>query len=138
MAKVEFDERLIEASSPVQELLGYHLTGWSEGYARLEMPLAEKHGNRQGLPHGGVYATMLDTTMGYAGCFTGDPDRKQLALTLSMTINFVGRPAGKLLICEGRWIGGGKSTFFTEGSLKDETGVLVATGTGTFRYRTPR
>jgi uncharacterized protein (TIGR00369 family) len=49
------------------------LTGWREGWARVELPVADVLGNRQGLVHGGVHATLLDTAMGYCGCFTGDP-----------------------------------------------------------------
>jgi uncharacterized protein (TIGR00369 family) len=91
--------------------------------------------NRQGLPHGGIHATLLDTTMGFAGCQTGDPDRRQMALTLSLTVNYLGQAQGTRLIAEARRTGGGKSTFFAEGTVRDESGAIVATGTGVFRYR---
>lgn len=115
--------------------LGYELTDWSEGYARYEMPVTEVIRNRQGLPHGGVHATLLDSTMGLSGCWTGDPDRRVMALTLSLNVQYIGRPAGTRLICEARRTGGGRRTFFAEGSLTDETGALLAKGTGVFRYR---
>ncbi|MDZ7710274.1 MAG: PaaI family thioesterase [Roseovarius sp.] len=124
-----------EPPSGLQTHLGYRLVTWEPDFARVEMPLAPHLMNRQGLPHGGLHATLLDTAMGFAGCYTGDPDRRQMALTLSLTVNFLGQAQGARLIAEARRTGGGKSTYFTEGTVRDETGAVVATGTGVFRYR---
>ncbi|MBF9043805.1 hotdog fold thioesterase [Rhodobacterales bacterium HKCCE4037] len=129
------DPELREEPYPLESHLGYTLTEWSEGRAVVEQPLLPHLANRQGLPHGGVHATLLDTAMGYAGCYTGDPARKQMALTLSLNVNFLSRPKGTRLIVEARQTGGGKSTYFAEGEVRDETGELIATGTGVFRYR---
>lgn len=129
------DPRLAESPSAMQHLLGFELTAWSDGFARIEMPLGDHLMNRQGLPHGGVHATLLDSAMGFAGCYTGDPDRRQMALTLSLTVNFLAQATGDTLIAEGRVTGGGRRTFFAEGRVTDATGALVATATGVFRYR---
>ncbi|MEX3014796.1 PaaI family thioesterase [Gymnodinialimonas hymeniacidonis] len=128
---------LKERSYPLQRHLGYRLMSWSEGEATVEQPMLTHLENRQGLPHGGVHATLLDTAMGYAGCFTGDPDAKQMALTLSLNVNYLSRPseACTRLIATARMTGGGRSTFFAEGEVREETGELIATGTGVFRYR---
>jgi uncharacterized protein (TIGR00369 family) len=131
----DLDPRLREQAYALQAHLGFDLTGWREGWARVEMPAGDHVLNRQGLPHGGIHATLLDTAMGYAGCFTGDPDRRQMALTLSLTVNYIGRPKGNRLIAEGRRVGGGRSTYFAEATLCDETGVTLARGSGVFRYR---
>ncbi|MCF3933080.1 PaaI family thioesterase [Acuticoccus sp. M5D2P5] len=129
------DPALQEPHYALQTHLGFKMVAWEKHFAAFELPLAPFLMNRYGIPHGGIYATMLDTAMGYAGCYTGSPEEVQLAMTLSLTTNFVGRPVGERLVIEARQIGGGRSTFFTEGTVKDETGVLVATGSGTFRYR---
>ena len=131
----KIDPNLLEAPSALQTHLGYHLTEWSEGFARVELPLTPVLMNRQGLPHGGMHATLLDTAMGFAGCYTGDPERAQMALTLSLTVNYLGQARGDVLIAEARRTGGGKSTYFAEGEVRDETGALIATGSGVFRYR---
>ena len=133
--KPGIDPALIEDPYALQLLLGFAVTGWAEDYARVELPLSERLTNRQGLPHGGIHATLLDTAMGFAGCYTGDPDRRQMALTLSLTVNYLGQARGGKLIAEGWRTGGGKSTYFAEGSISDSTGALVATATGVFRYR---
>ncbi len=134
----DLDPALVEPPYPLQAHLGFRMTGWRADWARFEMPLSETLMNRYGIPHGGIYATLLDTVMGYAGSHTGDPGQRRLAMTLTMTVNFIAQPEGRLLTGEGRRIGGGRSTFFAEGTVTDETGRTLATGSGTFRYRTPR
>ena len=131
----DLDPALVEPPYPFQALMGMRMTGWSEDWARFELPVRPELGNRYGIPHGGVYAVLLDTVMGFAGCWTGDPDRPRLAMTLSLTTSFLGRPEGELMIGEGRRTGGGRSTFFAEGTIRDGAGNLVTTGTGVFRYR---
>ena len=124
-----------EPPSGLQTHLGYRLIAWERDFARVEMPMAPHLMNRQGLPHGGLHATLLDTAMGFAGCYTGDPEQRQMALTLSLTVNFLGQAQGARLIAEARRTGGGKSTFFADATVRDDTGALIATGTGVFRYR---
>lgn len=130
-------ERLLagEPPSALQEHLGYRLVAWTPDFARVELPMAPFLANRQGLPHGGIHATLLDTAMGFAGCYTGDPARRQMALTLSLTVNYLGQAQGARLIAEARRTGGGKSTYFAEGIVRDDLGGVLAKGTGVFRYR---
>ncbi|MBV2360272.1 PaaI family thioesterase [Thalassococcus sp. CAU 1522] len=129
------DERFREAPYAFGAHMGWRMLDWSEGYARFELPIAPHVLNRHGNPHGGAHAALLDTVMGYAGCWTGDPDRPQMCLTLALTVQYLSRPLGRVFIAEGFKTGGGRSTFFAEGAIKDETGELIAKGTGTFRYR---
>ncbi len=121
--------------SALQRHLGYRLTEWREGFARVTLPMSDFIMNRQGLPHVGVHATLLDTAMGYAGCYTGDPAQRQMALTLSLTVNYLDQASGDLLIAEGRMTGGGRRTYFAEGQIIDNSGATIATATGVFRYR---
>ena len=131
----QIDPRLLEEPSALARHLGLELTAWSDGFARVEAAFEPFMRNRQGLPHGGVLATLLDTAMGFAGCYTGDPARKQNALTLSMTVNYLAQARGTLLVAEARVTGGGRRTFFAHAAITDELGTEVATATGVFRYR---
>lgn len=131
----DLDPALVEEAYPLQAHLGFVIAAWSEGYSRFELPLAPFLMNRFGIPHGGVHAMMLDTVMGFCGCYTGDPDNRQMAMSLSINVNFLAQAKGSLMIGEGRVTGGGRKTFFAEGTVRDETGILMATGTGVFRYR---
>ncbi|WP_226624519.1 PaaI family thioesterase [Alloyangia pacifica] len=135
MDKHSADMPVTEAPSGYLSHLGMEMTGWRADYARFEIALGPEHLNRHDNPHGGVHASMLDTAMGYAGCWTGDPEDKLMALTLSLNVQYLSRPRGSRLIAEGARTGGGKSTFFAEATITDETGELIAKGTGVFRYR---
>ncbi len=124
-----------EPAYPFQQMIGFRMTGWKPNWSRFELPLSEDFNNRHGIPHGGVYAVLLDTVMGYAGCFTGDNEARRSSITLSLTTNYLSRPKGKLLIAEGWRTGGGKSTYFAEGRVTDDTGEVLAQGNAVFRYR---
>ena len=126
---------LIEPSYAFQDLIGYTQEDWREGYARFELTLGDHHMNRYGIPHGGVLATLLDTVMGFSGCFTGDRQRPALAMTLSMNVSYLAQAQGRRLTAEGTRTGGGRKTFFADGKILDETGALLATSTGVFRVR---
>lgn len=129
------DPALKEAPYPFQEHLGFDLTHWNDGYARLEQKIEPYLMNRGGVPHGGMYATLLDTVMGFAGLYSGDAERRKIGLTLTLNTSFLSRPRGTLLIAEGWKTGGGNRTFFAESVLTDETGEKIATASGAFRYR---
>lgn len=135
MTDAPIDPALLEAPSGLQIHLGYKLTEWSRDYARVELDFAPQLHNRQGLLHGGIHALMLDTAMGYAGCYTGDKALKQDALTLSMTVNYLGQLQGKRIIATARRTGGGRRTYFAEAQITDESGAIAATASGVFRYR---
>ena len=129
------DDRFREDPYAFAAHIGMQMLDWSEGYSRFQLPLADFTMNRHGNPHGGIHASLLDSVMGYAGCWTGDPERLQMCLTLNLNVQYLSRPRGTMFISEGRQTGGGRSIFFAEGEIRDETGELIAKGTGTFRYR---
>lgn len=129
------DDRFRECDYPFAVHLGMRMVDWGRDFARVEMPLAPHLENRHGSPHGGAHATLLDTVMGYAGCWTGDPEFRQMCLTLSLNVMYLSRPRGGVLIGEGRRTGGGARSFFADGTVRDDTGELIATGAGVFRYR---
>jgi uncharacterized protein (TIGR00369 family) len=129
------NSHLFEAPSAMASHLGIEMTDWQNGFARVEAPLAPHMANRQGLPHGGMHATLMDTAMGFAGCFTGEADKSQMALTLTMTVNYLAQAQGTRLIAEGRKTGGGRKTYFAEAKVMDDKGTLIATASGVFRYR---
>lgn len=129
------DPELVEDMSAFQTHMGYRLTHWDDGYARLEQPLSANLMNRIGIPHGGNYGVILDTAMGFSGVYTGDPKRRLYALTLSITVNFIAPARGELLVAEAEVVGGSRQTFFAEGRVFDGEGRVIAQSTGTFQRR---
>lgn len=126
---------LIEEPYPFQSTVGFDVAEWTDGLCRLELPLSEHLGNRYGILHGGVHATLLDTAMGFAVSYTGDPDVRQLVMTLSLNVNYLGVASGETIFATGRMTGGGRSTAFASGEITDENGNTIATATGVFRHR---
>ena len=121
-------------SYPFQRLLGFRKVLHDTDVARFELDLHADLTNIVGLPHGGVHAALLDTALGSAGCFNGAGQPVRKAVTLNLNISFVSAPAGAMLVAEGRRIGGGRTIYFCEGEVRDDTGRLVARASGTFRY----
>jgi len=118
------------------QLVGYRLAKWEQDYAEVILNLEPKHLNRSGVLHGGVIATLIDTTCGFVGCYCAVPGRVRRAVTLSMTTNFLGQaPAGDTLTAKARRTGGGTSIFFTHCDLVDGKGRLIATGQAVYKYR---
>ncbi|MWB76440.1 hotdog fold thioesterase [Pseudooceanicola sp. 216_PA32_1] len=135
MKDAQLDPQLIEDPYPFQKHMGFYLADWREDYARFELPVEDFLTNRYGILHGGVMSVMADTVMGFAGCYTGDPDNRKLGMTLNLNVNYLGQIQGKLMIAEGFRTGGGRKSFFGEAKISDELGTRVATATGVFRYR---
>jgi uncharacterized protein (TIGR00369 family) len=118
----------------LRDVLGFRLTEWSEGYALVEMDVGTPHMNRSGAVHGGVYAVLLDTALGYAGVYTGT-DEIRRCVTVSLTTNFTGQVRSGRLRTVGRLRTAGRRIFVATGEVMDEAGTVVAIGQGTFRFR---
>lgn len=133
------DETWQRPYSGYAELIGYRLRRRDTDYAELELRVEEKHLNRLLVPHGGVLATLLDTAAGFAVAFKDGPDKVVPAVTLSLSIQFVGQAKpGDLLIATGRRNGGGKTIAFASADIATEDGRVVAKGEATFRILSQR
>ena len=121
-------------ASPYQDLLGYEICEVKEGLARIRLDVSKKHMNAASIPHGGVYATILDAALGIAGSTDPEFEDPRFAVTLNLNINYVSLARGPVLYVEGRKTGGGKSIYFSEGEITDEEGNVVATGSATFKF----
>ncbi|MCH2393904.1 MULTISPECIES: PaaI family thioesterase [Oceanibaculum] len=125
----------LEPTSGYQELMGYRLVEWREGYAVLELDIGPQHLNRAGVLHGGVPASLIDTISGFCGCYCPIPGQVRRCVTLSLTTQYLGQASKGTLRTTARVTGGGRKIFFVAAEVTAEDGTLVATGTGTFRYR---
>lgn len=123
-----------EPHSPFNSHMGFTITDWGMDHIRVEMALRPEHMNRTGMVHGGVLASLLDMTCGHSGIYPMDGQRRY-SMTLSITTQFVGQATGDRLICTARRSGGGNAVYFAAGEVRDLAGSVVATATGTFRYR---
>lgn len=129
------DPETFREASGTQRLLGYVLdVGRPDRRARCSLLVEERHLNRQGILHGGIATTLLDTACGATAALSADDSGRQPVATLSLTVDFIapGR-AGMTLTAIGRICGGGRTTLFVDGELSDQDGRLIATASGVFR-----
>ena len=116
-------------------VMDFRLTLWEPGRSEFQARLGPQHLNRNGAPHGGVVAALLDAAGMYAGNLSFETKQRVRAVTVSMSCNFIGALKGELFVCEGALLKAGRSTFFAEARLTDgPQGALVASGQGAYKY----
>jgi len=116
------------------EFLGFKLTTWKDGFARLEMPVRSEHRNTVGYLHGGVIASLLDI----AGAVAGSHSISQefVSVTINLNCNFMSPHQADVVIAEGELVRSTKSLFFAQSKLFDpKHSRLCATATGTYKRR---
>ena len=131
-ATPEYDET--ELMEGLNSYLGFRMKEWREGYAEITVDLQEHHRNRQGGIHGGTMATLIDAAGGFCGVYEPDRAKRRGNATVSMTVNFIGRPSGDSVTCIARLLKAGGRIYFTAAEVKDDEGNLVATGEAVYVY----
>ena len=114
------------------QFLGFKLTEWKDGFARLEMPVRGEHRNSVGYLHGGVIASLLDI----AGAVSGSHGISQefVSVTINLNCNYMAPHQAETGIAEGELIRTTKTLFFAQAKLLDpENNRLCATATGTYK-----
>ncbi len=119
--------------SPFSAHIGIELEELREGYARISLVLEPHHTNLNGVMHGGVITTMMDSAMGAAlSSLRGPEAGRSPHATVEMNASFLAgaRPGDKIVV-EGRVLRLGKSIAFGEAEARrgDE---LIAKGRLTF------
>lgn len=112
------------------ELIGLIISRKEDGTCTSEMALDRRHLSLAARVHGGVLASMLDTTLGGA-VFGGIPKGKGCA-TLSFNINFFRPVSGGKLFCNARLANMTRQTAYASGEIHDDKGRLIASATATF------
>lgn len=116
-------------SAPYPSLIGMQLAAMDFDTCRIELELAERHLQPFGIIHGGVLATLIDTATFWAG-FLRLPDECGL-VNVDLKLNYLKAVAGGTLRAEGRCLRPGRQISYTEASVYDGAGELVAHGTST-------
>ncbi len=114
------------------EFLGFRLTAWKEGYARLEMSVRPDHRNTVGYLHGGIISSLLDI----AGAVSGSHgiSNEMVSVTINLNTNFMSPHRGTIAVAEGELIRSTKTLFFAQSGLFDaDNNRLCAIATGSFK-----
>ncbi len=123
------------SDSPFLALLETALEEWGEGHASVGLLLRPHHLNRSGVVHGGVLATLLDHAGGLSGLHCSVPGRKRYGMTLSLTTSYLRQSRAGKLTAVGRRVSGGSKIYFATSEVRTDTGDLLATASGVYRYR---
>ena len=118
------------ARSRFHRSFGMEVDDASLGEVVLGWEAREEHLNLQGLVHGGVLATLLDTAMGLAIRSALDPSRRHV--TIEMGVHYL-RPAhpGRIR-ARGRVARIGREIAFADAEVIDAQDRVLARATGTF------
>ena len=122
--------------SPFSAHVGAEMEEMREGYARLSLVLQDHHTNPNGVMHGGVVTTLMDSAIGAAlSALRGEEARRDPHATVEMNASFLsGARPGDRIVVEGRVLRLGKTIAFGEAEARrgDE---LIAKGRLTFAIR---
>ena len=117
-------------------VIGHQVVAWRHGFVEMELKVRPELCNANGLLHGGVLMTLLDSASGFACTFNETATARRLSVTLAFTTQFIkaGRE-GDVLTILGAWRPStSQSTFAAETEIYNQANELLATGAGTFRY----
>ncbi|MFC3551677.1 PaaI family thioesterase [Lysobacter cavernae] len=116
-------------TAPYPNLIGMKLAALDLDSCRIELELGERHLQPFGIVHGGVLATLIDTATFWAG-FLRLPEDAGL-VNVDLKLNYLKAVTHGRLRTEGRCLRAGRQISYTEASVFDEAGDLVAHGTST-------
>jgi len=124
-------EKIIQdfESSNFWNFIGLELGEIKEGSVTLKLPIKKDFHNVKNTVHGGMYASILDTTMGFSARSLG----YDAVTTLDMDIHFLGAVSKGTIHAVGNVIHQNRSTFLVEATLYDEDENRLAHSTGTFK-----
>ena len=114
--------------------MGFRVVEWREGFARVAMDIDERHENRQGGLHGGVTAALIDAATGFCGIYEPDPEKRRGNVTVSLNVNYTGRPKGTSLICTAELLRAGRRIYFSSAKVHDDLGNLIASAEAVYAY----
>jgi uncharacterized protein (TIGR00369 family) len=129
------DQKVPQARrSGYRRLIGYRTKVWREAYGEVEMTIGPEHLNSLGVVHGGVYASLLDASLGHAVSFCTTPGNARYSTTVSLTTTFVAAASSGTLTAIGRIDGISGRLVTASGEVLDQDGRLIALGQGSFLY----
>ena len=116
-------------SSPFTRWMGYELVSIDDGSAEIRLPLQEHHFNPGGIAHGGVIASLLDSTIGLAlRTKIGEASH----VTVQLDIHYISAARAGVLRGIGTAVHSGKRMGYGEARVLNDDDGLVATGAATF------
>ena len=121
-------QRMQESNS--SEMLGFDVESVHDGRAVFVLQVQDRHRQIHGVVHGGILASLADTT-GAIAAYTVVPLGTELA-TLEMKINYLEPVPGGKIKAEAKVLRAGRNFIVTECEIYNESGTLAAKALMTF------
>jgi uncharacterized protein (TIGR00369 family) len=125
--------RELMPTTPFLKGLGIVFERYEPDDVTIRLPFREDLTNDGIYFHGGVIASVMDTTGAAAAWSNHDFEKGTRASTVAMTIQYVGAAKRSDLICHGRTVRRRKELTFTEITATDSEGDVVAHAVQTYR-----
>ncbi len=129
----DINENPVDA--PLATFIGRKVVRMADGKSEVDFTMPEVFLNMQNILHGGAYATMLDTACGVAIRSSLDMEKYAGQVTLELKTNYLKAGEAGAYKAFGEALRVGKSIAFSEATLYNCDGELVATASATFRLR---
>jgi uncharacterized protein (TIGR00369 family) len=123
-----------QARNRFRRLVGYTTKVWQEGYGEVQLVVRDDHMNSMGIPHGGVYVTLLDAAFGHACAWCAVPGHTRSAVTVSLTTSFLAIARTPIIFARGRITGQDGRMVTLTGEVVDEAGQICVLGQASFMY----
>ena len=120
-------------TTPYLAGLGIVIERYEPDEAAIRLPFRSDLTNDGTYYHGGVIASVIDTTGALAAWSNHDFDKGARASTVAMSIQYVGACKQSDLLCHARAVRRGKELTFTEITATDADGAVVAHAIQTYR-----
>lgn len=123
----------------ISEFIGVKSTLLPEGAphdrveaCRMHFEAADWLMNANGVLHGGVIATVIDSAMGHLVHSVAGRPLKASGATLELKVQYMRAITGGLVLCEARFQRSGRRISYLEARMWDSEARLCASGTATF------
>jgi acyl-CoA thioesterase len=114
---------------PLRRFLGMDIDVVEPGHTLTRLHIDDTHLNPNGVVHGGVLFTMIDTAMGLATMTVLDEGR---CASIEVHLRFLRPATSGVLEAHATVVSQGRKVVHLEARIHDDAGRLMATGTGTF------
>jgi uncharacterized protein (TIGR00369 family) len=118
------------ASVPYAKLLGLELGEMKPGEASLHLEVRDELRQNQGVVHGGVVASLIDTASAFAVVTQLDADER--VTTTDLTIHYLRPATAGRLSATARTVRAGRRLFVLSVEVMDDQQKLVATALTTY------
>jgi uncharacterized protein (TIGR00369 family) len=116
---------------PIAALIGFKLTGASDGRCQVQLTAGHNHHNPMGYIHGGIFCDIADAAMGTA--LASLLEEGEIFATAALSIQYIAPVQEGTLTAEARVIRRGNTIAHVECDIHDDRGDHVAKAWSTCR-----